>query len=252
MSNILSIRIGANSARRDHVGHPFPERHHLQIHGRAPGGGHDSADVRRAQFPAVALPCAQQRQLELELGHLLDVRRVHRLADPVAAAARRPGRRTNQGHLQAQRSAAISFKQGQGVFCLNPAHIPICGKIRVFCFDKTGTLTREGLDFLGFWPMSAPESDENEEPKFSSAMVGEQGGRQGAWGEMGMRALASCHSVAVFDKEYVGNQLEVAMFKATGWSISEAEHHRTKVTHYAWPRLPHWERRIHQTTLTVI
>ncbi|KAG7269534.1 hypothetical protein CRUP_025258, partial [Coryphaenoides rupestris] len=37
----------------------------------------------------------------------------------------------------------------QGVFCISPPRINVCGKVSLFCFDKTGTLTEEGLDMWG-------------------------------------------------------------------------------------------------------
>ncbi|KAJ3588699.1 hypothetical protein NHX12_009553 [Muraenolepis orangiensis] len=36
----------------------------------------------------------------------------------------------------------------QGVFCISPPRINVCGKVSLFCFDKTGTLTEEGLDIV--------------------------------------------------------------------------------------------------------
>merc|ERR1719402_1876667 len=38
------------------------------------------------------------------------------------------------------------------IFCLSPARINVCGKLKLVCFDKTGTLTEDGLDMWGVIP----------------------------------------------------------------------------------------------------
>uniref|UniRef100_A0A0G4GAY7 P-type ATPase A domain-containing protein n=1 Tax=Chromera velia CCMP2878 TaxID=1169474 RepID=A0A0G4GAY7_9ALVE len=48
--------------------------------------------------------------------------------------------------------AASRLRKANSVYCLDPARIPVCGKVRVMCFDKTGTLTKDGIDFIGARP----------------------------------------------------------------------------------------------------
>ena len=43
----------------------------------------------------------------------------------------------------------------QGIFCISPARINVCGKLKLVCFDKTGTLTEEGLDMKAVIPSQA-------------------------------------------------------------------------------------------------
>jgi len=38
------------------------------------------------------------------------------------------------------------------IYCLSPARINVCGKLKLVCFDKTGTLTEEGLSLWGVIP----------------------------------------------------------------------------------------------------
>mmetsp|Transcript_8522 Transcript_8522/g.24452 ORF Transcript_8522/g.24452 Transcript_8522/m.24452 type:complete len:1333 (-) Transcript_8522:290-4288(-) len=129
--------------------------------------------------------------------------------------------------LVAGQIKASSRLKDAGIFCLNPDNIPICGKIRVFCFDKTGTLTREGLDFMGFWPVTASQGQPELVP--DGMAVATKGDMCAQWGEAGLWALACCHSVSEYDEQYVGNQLEVAMFTATGWILSGGEDERAVV-----------------------
>ncbi|KAJ7537387.1 hypothetical protein O6H91_11G004100 [Diphasiastrum complanatum] len=113
---------------------------------------------------------------------------------------------------------AVNNLKKRGILCLNPKRIAIAGKIRVFCFDKTGTLTKEGLDFLGvqcslvdsgiptFGPLVSPAKVESLSPLVT-------------------HGLATCHAVAKFGEEYVGNQVEVKMFSSVGWELVEATQH---------------------------
>ncbi|XP_066529364.1 cation-transporting ATPase 13A2 isoform X2 [Hoplias malabaricus] len=97
----------------------------------------------------------------------------------------------------------------QGVFCISPPRINICGKISLFCFDKTGTLTEEGLDVWGV--KVANGSGFNElipDPRLLPP------------GAM-LSALASCHSVALLGGQPIGDPLELKMIESTGWALQE-------------------------------
>ncbi|XP_063932470.1 polyamine-transporting ATPase 13A3-like isoform X1 [Zophobas morio] len=100
-----------------------------------------------------------------------------------------------------------------GVLTLDPSRIAICGKIKCFCFDKTGTLTMENLTFLGVQSREFYEGKTNggselflpDSNKLNRKVI---------------EALASCHSVAQMGTAYVGNELELQMFKSTGWVLT--------------------------------
>ncbi|GMF09721.1 unnamed protein product [Phytophthora lilii] len=101
-----------------------------------------------------------------------------------------------------------------GIFFLNVKRITLCGKVRVFCFDKTGTLTKQGLDFLGVQPVDTESTTflpvvNDTTLSLSSKLV--------------QYALATCHSVGSLDGHLVGNEVEVRMFEATGWTLVEQE-----------------------------
>lgn len=97
---------------------------------------------------------------------------------------------------QIKSSIRLGFRR---IFTLNPARIAVSGKIRLFCFDKTGTLTRPGLDFLKFEP-----AREN---------AGAEAHKMAEWG------MATAHAITMFKDQYIGNQVEVRMFEACGWTL---------------------------------
>lgn len=103
-----------------------------------------------------------------------------------------------------------------GVFCLNAQRITLSGKIRIFCFDKTGTLTKDGLDFLGCKTL------DHQTNRFHPDIITDVGNPDALDSDMTF-ALASCHAVGYLNGELVGSQVEVNMFKATGWKLIEAK-----------------------------
>nr|PNR41660.1 hypothetical protein PHYPA_019065 [Physcomitrium patens] len=109
---------------------------------------------------------------------------------------------------------AVERLKARGIYCLNPKRIAIAGKIRVFCFDKTGTLTKEGLDFVGAQSVSSSSDG----PVFESVKSPVNGDDIEA---NTIHGLATCHAVTKFGGQYVGNQVEVAMFSSVGWELVE-------------------------------
>ncbi|EFJ32188.1 hypothetical protein SELMODRAFT_439526 [Selaginella moellendorffii] len=105
----------------------------------------------------------------------------------------------------------------RGIFCLNPKRIAIAGKIRVFCFDKTGTLTKEGLDFVGVHCVSKVE---NENSVFEPVVLHE---KRDIENTTVLHGLATCHALSKFEGIFVGNQVEVNMFKSVGWDFYELD-----------------------------
>ncbi|XP_010132858.1 PREDICTED: probable cation-transporting ATPase 13A2, partial [Buceros rhinoceros silvestris] len=99
----------------------------------------------------------------------------------------------------------------QGIFCISPPRINLCGKIRLVCFDKTGTLTEEGLDVWGVVPL------ENNhfmpivhEPRCLPA------------GPL-LYSLATCHSVSLLRALPIGDPVDLKMVESTGWRLEMME-----------------------------
>ncbi|CAH2247932.1 probable cation-transporting ATPase 13A4 [Pelobates cultripes] len=99
----------------------------------------------------------------------------------------------------------------QGIFCISPQRINLCGQINLFCFDKTGTLTEDGLDLWGVVPS---ESHGFQEVRDMNA------GFTLSWSPL-LGAMASCHSLVLLDKNLHGDPLDLKMFEATGWDLQE-------------------------------
>ncbi|NXW09951.1 AT132 ATPase, partial [Fregetta grallaria] len=125
----------------------------------------------------------------------------------------------------------------QGIFCISPPRINLCGKIRLVCFDKvslgqrhgtavsssggwpgptvlspqTGTLTEEGLDVWGVVPL------ENNhfmpivhEPRCLPA------------GPL-LYSLATCHTVLLLRAQPIGDPVDLKMVESTGWHLEMME-----------------------------
>ncbi|XP_077941289.1 polyamine-transporting ATPase 13A2 isoform X1 [Gasterosteus aculeatus] len=99
----------------------------------------------------------------------------------------------------------------QGIFCVSPPRINICGKISLFCFDKTGTLTEEGLDVWGVMEGGAAGFSELV-PDPSLLAPGPM-----------LSGLACCHTVTLLQGQPLGDPLELKMVESTGWTLQEPE-----------------------------
>ncbi|XP_036389036.1 cation-transporting ATPase 13A2 [Megalops cyprinoides] len=98
-----------------------------------------------------------------------------------------------------------------GVFCISPPRINVCGKVSLFCFDKTGTLTEEGLDVWGVM--------EGSKAGFGELVPDPRLLPPGLL----LSALASCHSVALLGDQPLGDPLELKMIESTGWELEELD-----------------------------
>ncbi|KAI3357136.1 hypothetical protein L3Q82_015599, partial [Scortum barcoo] len=99
----------------------------------------------------------------------------------------------------------------QGIFCISPPRINICGKVSLFCFDKTGTLTEDSLDIWGVMEGGrAGFSELVPEPRLLSP------------GPM-LSGLACCHTVTLLQGQPLGDPLELKMVESTGWTLQEPE-----------------------------
>ncbi|NXC91647.1 AT132 ATPase, partial [Cercotrichas coryphoeus] len=99
----------------------------------------------------------------------------------------------------------------QGIFCISPPRINLCGKLRLVCFDKTGTLTHEGLDVWGVVPL--------ERQRFLPMVHEPRCLPAGAL----LYALASCHAVSPLRGQLVGDPVDLKMLESTGWRLEMME-----------------------------
>ncbi|XP_064642626.1 polyamine-transporting ATPase 13A3-like isoform X2 [Lineus longissimus] len=95
------------------------------------------------------------------------------------------------------------------IFCISPARINVCGKIKVVCFDKTGTLTEDGLDLFGVVPLQGK--------RFLHLVQNPSEMPRGPF----LTCMASCHSLTMIDGELTGDPLDLKVFEATNWILEE-------------------------------
>ncbi|XP_053546238.1 polyamine-transporting ATPase 13A2 isoform X2 [Bombina bombina] len=99
----------------------------------------------------------------------------------------------------------------QGIFCISPPRINVCGKIKMVCFDKTGTLTEEGLDVWGVVPL--------DETSFLPITHEPRCLPDGPL----LYSLASCHSVCLLKGQAIGDLMDLKMLDSTGWILEDGD-----------------------------
>ncbi|KAJ3308527.1 hypothetical protein HDU76_003893, partial [Blyttiomyces sp. JEL0837] len=107
---------------------------------------------------------------------------------------------------------ALRRLKGKNIFCISPDRINFAGRVDIFCWDKTGTLTTSQVIWAGLersreCTLSGLETDFH--------MDGE--------GDL-ERAVAACHSLNDVSGELVGSPIEIELFRATGWTLSQDAH----------------------------
>ncbi|KAJ1655293.1 hypothetical protein IWQ61_004935, partial [Dispira simplex] len=131
-------------------------------------------------------------------------------------------------------SVAASRLRMKQIFCVDLPRIVLAGKVQVFCFDKTGTLTKEGLEFYGVQgvkprptmrtpPCSPKFLEDVPPPRYQPDQELQFSDRQTNLNQLDSLwqiGLASCHSVANVGGQYVGNPVDIELFRSTGWQIS--------------------------------
>eukprot|EP00931_Biecheleriopsis_adriatica_P039456 TRINITY_DN22565_c0_g1_i1.p1 TRINITY_DN22565_c0_g1~~TRINITY_DN22565_c0_g1_i1.p1 ORF type:complete len:1348 (+),score=245.05 TRINITY_DN22565_c0_g1_i1:60-4046(+) len=106
--------------------------------------------------------------------------------------------------------------------CLQPGRIPIAGKISTMVFDKTGTITKGGMDFAAVQVLDGSSfrrvafDDTNPECEANRLTIADPSQVPVVLRD----ALVSCHTVKQLKSgSLVGNQVECAMVRTTGWRI---------------------------------
>ncbi|ODV60842.1 ion-transporting P-type ATPase SPF1 [Ascoidea rubescens DSM 1968] len=96
------------------------------------------------------------------------------------------------------------------IYCTEPFRIPLAGRIDVCCFDKTGTLTGENLVFEGLAGFNPSDTRHLFQCKEASNITN--------------YILGSAHAlVKLDDGDIVGDPMEIATLKASGWSLSNTK-----------------------------
>lgn len=128
----------------------------------------------------------------------------------------------------------------KNIRCISRERISDIGKVDLICLDKTGTLTEENLKIEGFrrarldsnlYLFHNFQSEVNETIKESfdyfklkvkSNVIKENISKSKELKLMFTECLACCHNIAKIDGKLVGDQIDLEMFKASGWKFIES------------------------------
>ncbi|KAI8074516.1 hypothetical protein BC940DRAFT_343132 [Gongronella butleri] len=107
-------------------------------------------------------------------------------------------------------SVAAGRLRNKQIYCVDLPRILMAGKVQIFCFDKTGTLTKEGLEFYGAQGAKDAQFDMMQE-------------KVGDLPDLMQMAMASCHSVTQLHGQWIGNPVDIEMFKASQWQLEASD-----------------------------
>lgn len=119
-------------------------------------------------------------------------------------------------------SVAAGRLREQKIFCVDLPRILMAGKVQLFCFDKTGTLTKEGLEFFGVQPIEdvnniASHRSEKHQPAFGEHITAVKDIPR-----LMQVGTASCHAVTTLNGQFIGNPVDIEMFRASKWTLDES------------------------------
>ncbi|KAI8339657.1 hypothetical protein BC941DRAFT_512000 [Chlamydoabsidia padenii] len=130
---------------------------------------------------------------------------ISQLVSPLLPAALVVGQSVASGRLREKQ-----------IYCVDLPRILMAGKVQIFCFDKTGTLTKEGLEFYGTQAMST-----SKETPHLDTLVHEM-----ALVPRSMQiGLATCHAVTTLNGQFIGNPVDIEMFKSSQWTLAAQSDH---------------------------
>merc|ERR1719357_1310018 len=125
--------------------------------------------------------------------------------------------------LTANNAFAQKRLQKKGIYCLHTKHINLCGGIDVVAFDKTGTLTEGDLDLAGVC--------EAKEGQFQGVLKEEYTMEESVsdpstlpTDSLLVQTMASCHSLVKIEGELTGYPMDIKLFEAINWELTEQRH----------------------------
>ncbi|KAJ2955419.1 hypothetical protein NQZ79_g8580 [Umbelopsis isabellina] len=119
-------------------------------------------------------------------------------------------------------SVAAGRLRDKKIFCVDLPRILMAGKVQLFCFDKTGTLTREGLEFYGVQPIQDVDNIGNHRAESRDPAFGEHIIEVKDIPRLMQVGTASCHAVTTLNGQFIGNPVDIEMFRASKWQLEES------------------------------
>ncbi|KAI9260854.1 hypothetical protein EDC94DRAFT_129350 [Helicostylum pulchrum] len=119
-------------------------------------------------------------------------------------------------------SVAAGRLRKMNIFCVDLPRILMAGKVQLFCFDKTGTLTKEGLEFYGAKPIAnindiVEQRASGAEPQFDKHIEAID-----EIPRLMQIAIATCHAVTILNGQFIGNPVDIEMFRSSKWKLNDA------------------------------
>ena len=133
--------------------------------------------------------------------------------------------------LPAAMSAGIVFAVGRlkrgNIYCIDPKRINVGGRVKTIVFDKTGTLTEDSLQFSNI-TLAKKDTFDHEIKDINSLhkKLNEDSSLELDNKEIQAKCLdwmVSWHAIAQVHNQLIGDPLDIEMFKATNWKISEED-----------------------------
>jgi cation-transporting ATPase 13A3/4/5 len=123
---------------------------------------------------------------------------------------------------------SLAKLKNKNIYCINPEKIRSSGRVSIMVFDKTGTLTEGGLsthsfivhdgeDFLPEIMVTQPVVHDMDIWLKKETYMQHKEDHLVKYAE----CKASCHSIALFKDEFIGDTLDIEMFKSSGWIFKE-------------------------------
>ncbi|KAI8975450.1 hypothetical protein BDF20DRAFT_914379 [Mycotypha africana] len=118
-------------------------------------------------------------------------------------------------------SVAAGRLRKKSIFCVDLPRILMAGKVRLFCFDKTGTLTKEGLEFYGAKPITDINNIVDQRTKQLEPNFDRHIGDIDEVPRLMQMAIATCHAVTTLNGQFIGNPVDIEMFRSSKWTLCD-------------------------------
>lgn len=123
---------------------------------------------------------------------------------------------------------SLAKLKNRSIYCINPEKIKSSGRVSIMVFDKTGTLTESGLGVHCFKVHDGkkfiPEILAKEHViKDSNIWLNKETYQEHKNDNLVKYAecKASCHSISILKDEFLGDTLDIEMFKSSGWVFKD-------------------------------
>lgn len=116
-------------------------------------------------------------------------------------------------------SVAAGRLRSRNIYCVDLPRILMAGKVQLFCFDKTGTLTKEGLEFHGAQPVQDVDNIVDNRTKNMTPTFAEHREDIKEIPRLMQMAIATCHAVTILNDQFIGNPVDIEMFRSSKWKL---------------------------------